>query len=501
MESVLMLAIVTGLWYWFAAGLAGYTLFSTLKSPLFIGFGLGLLWGDVTTGMIVGASIEMVYLGMVAAGGNIPSDKCLAALIAIPVALQTGVNAEVAVSIAVPLGGIGVLVNNLRRTGNAVLVHKADKYAEEGNTKGIWRCATLYSLIFGFVLRFPIVFVCNLFGADLVQSLLDVIPQWLMNGLTVMGGILPALGFATTIFTIGKNKFLPMFIIGFFMVQYFEISITAAATEVNKTRVLTKKDVTKTYLRWWWTAELSNSFERMQALAVCASFTPALEKLYKKKEDLVDALKRHLQFFNTQAIWGGLIHGTVLAMEEEKATEGKIPGEVISGVKNGLMGPLAGIGDTLDFGTFQTIFLALGASFGAEGSVIGAFFPIMFSILLFCEGYYLFHLGYSLGRDSIKKILSGGIVNKIIDGASILGMFMMGALSATTVKLSTPLSFDIGGKAIVVQDTLNMIAPGLLPLGVVFFVYWGMKYKKWTITKLLVILVVAALVGSFIGIF
>ncbi|MCJ0406506.1 PTS system mannose/fructose/sorbose family transporter subunit IID [Clostridioides difficile] len=280
-----------------------------------------------------------------------------------------------------------------------------------------------------------------------------------------------------------------------------EVKNGQGPTEVNKTRVLTKKDVTKTYLRWWWTAELSNSFERMQALAVCASFTPALEKLYKRKEDLVDALKRHLQFFNTQAIWGGLIHGTVLAMEEEKATEGKIPGEVISGVKNGLMGPLAGIGDTLDFGTFQTIFLALGASFGAEGSVIGTFFPIMFSILLFCEGYYLFHLGYSLGRDSIKKILSGGIVNKIIDGASILGMFMMGALSATTVKLSTPLSFDIGGKAIVVQDTLNMIAPGLLPLGVVFFVYWGMKYKKWTITKLLVILVVLALVGSFIGIF
>ena len=102
-----------------------------------------------------------------------------------------------------------------------------------------------------------------------------------------------------------------------------EVKNEQGTTEVNKTRVLTKKDVTKTYLRWWWTAELSNSFERMQALAVCASFTPALEKLYKKKEDLVDALKRHLQFFNTQAIWGGLIHGTVLAMEEEKATEGK----------------------------------------------------------------------------------------------------------------------------------------------------------------------------------
>lgn len=229
MKSILVMAIVTGLWYWFAAGLAGYGLFSTLKSPLFIGFGLGLLWGDVNTGMIVGASIEMVYLGMVAAGGNIPSDKCLAALIAIPVALQTGVSAEVAVSIAVPLGVIGVLVNNLRRTGNAVFAHKADKYAEEADIKSIWKCATTYALIFGFVLRFPIVFICNLYGADLVQSLLSVIPQWLMNGLTVMGGMLPALGFATTIFTIGKSMFLPMFIIGFFMVQYFEISITGAA--------------------------------------------------------------------------------------------------------------------------------------------------------------------------------------------------------------------------------------------------------------------------------
>lgn len=269
----------------------------------------------------------------------------------------------------------------------------------------------------------------------------------------------------------------------------------------KKNKILTKKDVTRTYLRWWWTAELSNSFERMQALAVCASFAPALEKLYKNKEDFKDALKRHLQFFNTQAVWGGLIHGTVLAMEEEKATEGKVPGEVISGIKNGLMGPLAGIGDTLDFGTFQTIFLALGASFAAQGSAIGAFFPIMFTILLFVEGYYLFHLGYSVGRESIKKILSGGIVNKIIDGASILGMFMMGALSSSIVKLSTPLAFNAGGKKIAVQDTINMIAPGLLPLGAVFFIYWGMKYKKWTITKLLIILVIASLVGAFLGIF
>lgn len=229
MHSTLALAIITAIWYWFAASIAGYTLYPTLKSPTFIGFVLGLLWGDMTTGLITGAGIEVIYLGMVAAGGNIPSDKSLAALVAIPIVLQTGVTTEVAVSIAVPVGIIGVFINNIRRTGNAFLVHKADKYADEGNIKGVWRCATSYSLIFGFVLRFPIVFLVNYFGADFVNKLLKIIPAWIMNGLTVMGGVLPALGFATIIFMIGKVKFIPLFIVGFFLVKYLELPIMGAA--------------------------------------------------------------------------------------------------------------------------------------------------------------------------------------------------------------------------------------------------------------------------------
>ena len=158
--------------------------------------------------------------------------------------------------------------------------------------------------------------------------------------------------------------------------------------ENQKTSVLTKKDVTKTYLRWWWTAELSNSFERMQALAVGASFAPVLKKLYPDEEDLKAALKRHLGFFNTQAIWGSLIHGSVLAMEEQKAAGEEVPDEVIVDFKTGLMGPMAGIGDAIDGGTFLALFSALGASFAAEGNVIGAFFIVLWSILNFFEGYF-----------------------------------------------------------------------------------------------------------------
>lgn len=266
-------------------------------------------------------------------------------------------------------------------------------------------------------------------------------------------------------------------------------------------KILNKKDITKAYIRWWWTAEISNSFERMQAVAVCATMGPILQKLYKNKEDLVLALKRHLIFFNSQAIWGGLIHGTAIAMEEERAMGQEIPDEVITGIKTGLMGPLAGIGDTLDWGTMQTLFTAIAISFGATGSIVGPIFPCILGIWLFVEGLYLFRFGYSLGRESIKHILSGGIVKKLIDGASILGLFMMGSLSATVVKLNTTIKFDISGKDFIVQDVLDKIAPGLLPLGAIFLVYWMMKYKKMSITKVLCILVVLSIVGAVVRIF
>lgn len=229
MQSVLLMAIVSGLWYWFSAGLAGYTLFSMLKSPTFIGFSLGLLWGDPVTGIIAGGSIEVVYLGLVAPGGNIPSDKALAALIAVPLVLMSDMSVELAVSVAVPVGAIGVLINNVRRYANAIFVHKADELALEGDVKGIWKNATLWPLALGFVMRFPIVFIANYFGADLINKLLTIIPEWFLHGMTVMGGVLPALGFATTIFMIGKREYMPLFFLGFFIVKYSGLTTVGAA--------------------------------------------------------------------------------------------------------------------------------------------------------------------------------------------------------------------------------------------------------------------------------
>lgn len=265
---------------------------------------------------------------------------------------------------------------------------------------------------------------------------------------------------------------------------------------------LSKKDITRAWWRWYFFAEISNSFERLQSLAFCASMVPILTKLYKTKEDLRAALKRHLVFFNTQGIWGSVIHGITIAMEEQKANGADIPDEAITGIKTGLMGPFAGIGDTIDWATLKPIIISLFLPFAMQGSSLGVFGPlIMFTAVTIAEGYFFWNLGYKVGRDSVLAILEGGWVQQLITGAGVLGMFMMGALSAKFVKLSTPIEFAVGGKTYVLQQILDNLLPGLLPLLVVFAVYLYLVRKGPKYTKIVLTMLAVGIVSAILGIF
>lgn len=164
--------------------------------------------------------------------------------------------------------------------------------------------------------------------------------------------------------------------------------------------------------------------------------------------------------------------------------------------------PFAGIGDTIDWGTLKPIVFALAVSFGMTGSVAGAFVPFIFMVIMVAEGYWLWNLGYSLGRDSVKSILEAGWIQELITGASILGLFMMGALSANFVKLDIPVVLNIGeGSELAIQGILDSIAPGILPLAVVFSVYWYLKNKGQNFGKIVLFILIGSLLGSFIGLF
>ena len=267
-------------------------------------------------------------------------------------------------------------------------------------------------------------------------------------------------------------------------------------------KILTKADITKSMWIYYAGAELSNSYERLQSLVFCASMVPVLKKLYKNKEDLAEALKRHLIFFNTEGTLGSIIQGIAISMEEERAKNGDVPDSAITGVKTGLMGPVAGMGDAIIWAAVMPIILGIFLPFANEGMAIGGIGPlVLYPLITISISYALIHKGYTLGKKSITGILRGGMMKSIIFTANVIGLIMMGALSASYVTLTTPLQFTVSeGTTIVVQDILNQIVPGLLPLCAVFGIYFYLVKKGPRYNVILVAVIVISLICSVFGI-
>ncbi|MFT2796569.1 MULTISPECIES: PTS system mannose/fructose/sorbose family transporter subunit IID [Serratia] len=270
----------------------------------------------------------------------------------------------------------------------------------------------------------------------------------------------------------------------------------------RQTNVLTKRDITKAWFIYWLGAEVSNSYERLQSLIFCASMTPIIKKLYPKKEEQVEALKRHLNFFNSEQTFGAVIQGVAIAMEEQKTRGEPISDSSITGIKTGLMGPLAGIGDSVVWAAIMPLLIAIFIPFAANGSAMGGIMPVvLYTVITMAISYGLAHKGYTLGRESIIGLLQGGKIKELIYGANVLGLIMMGALSASYVKITSPLKISaLEGSEVVVQQILDSIAPGLLPLAAVFSIYFYLVKKGPRYTTILLSVVVLSVVCSLLGI-
>lgn len=264
---------------------------------------------------------------------------------------------------------------------------------------------------------------------------------------------------------------------------------------------ITKKELFQAYNKWYWYCEVSHCYDRLQSLSFCNSISHVLRKLYPEDEDYKEALRRHMQFFNTEGTIGSVIHGITISLEEEKSEMDEISGEMIIALKTGLMGPVAGIGDTLIWGTLKPICLALATTLALSGNLIGAFFVLLFPLAGYFIGYYMCRLGYSLGRNAISKLIQSGLMNRIIDACSILGLMMMGALSASYVSLTTTAGFKLANSdPILLQNILDGIMPGLLPFALISGIYFYMKKKGPKYGGILIGIIVASLVLAFFDI-
>ncbi|WP_227762310.1 PTS mannose/fructose/sorbose/N-acetylgalactosamine transporter subunit IIC [Zhaonella formicivorans] len=200
-----------------------------LQRPLVAGFIAGVILGDPVTGTIIGATMNLIYLGHITAGGTMPGDMALAGYLGTALAITSGLDAQAALALAVPLGLLGTVVWFTRMSISSIFVHWADKYAEEGNIRGVMLMNFVPAQILLFVIKVPTLLIACLYGPDLVKGVLDFLGADILHALMVIGGILPALGIALNLRAILKGSTIPYFFLGFALSVYLKLDIVAVS--------------------------------------------------------------------------------------------------------------------------------------------------------------------------------------------------------------------------------------------------------------------------------
>ena len=266
-------------------------------------------------------------------------------------------------------------------------------------------------------------------------------------------------------------------------------------TEDGRYRV-TKKDLRKTAARYNFMACNIFNYESQMGPAVAWAMAPVLRKIYKKDDEYKEALNNHFNYYNSTTVMSSVILGATLAIEEKDGIAAK---ETVQSLKTSLMGPFAGVGDTLVWVLWPTIMGSISGYMAQQGNPLGAIIWFICNIAFWFVKSKFFEIGYKSGTKMITEL--GQKLSAFTEAASIMGLSVVGALIATSVKVQTALNFKVGEVSLALQnDILDQIMPALLPVLLTALVYKLLGNKKWTPTKLILLIIVISLVCSFFGI-
>lgn len=466
---------------------------------------VGLVLGDLSQGVIIGGTLELATMGMMGIGISIPINITIAGVLGAGFAIAGGLSAEAAVALAIPVGIVFRLLEHLATTGYDLVAAKMLFDHPERNTP---QCVTkAFWLIFGLscLFMFLTVFLSLLVGAETVAAVANAIPENIMNAIGTGTNLLAALGFAMLFNLTRTPKTMAFFFIGFALASYLGMPTMAiailgaaaaaiafffgddraaagaaeddilddfddlddepAALPAAREHLLGKKELSAIFFKSFG-LEGPFIYSRLQAIGWCRSMLPAIEKLYDTDEERCAAVNRHLEFFNSNPEFSTFIMGISASMEEQNAVEQGFDTASINNVKAGLMGPLAGIGDSFWWGIVKTVASGIGCQFAMQGNVLGPIlFLLVFNIPHWAIRYILTFRGYELGHRVLDMMAESDIIEKISLCAGILGMMVIGAMTCDMISVSTPLVFNMAnGVTLEVQAVLDEILPNLLPL-------------------------------------
>jgi len=499
---------------------------ATIDRPLVSGLFVGLILGDPVQGTIIGATINIMYLGVISAGGTLPEDSSMAGIMGTAFALAGGLDTNAALALAVPLGVIGSVVWILTMTAQCFVVQLAEKWVNEGKANRLMIADVWLPQGVKAVIRFALAYVIVYFGSQGVVSAADALNgSVVLQALSAMGGILPAVGIGMMLLTIFKGKARIFLFLGFFAASFLQLNTIAIAaifagvailvvgftaddfaafhkTEKTNTtayKLLKKDDLRRMWLRWEYYCESCYNYENMQGLGFTNAMVPVFNRLYGgDKEEMTAALQRHYMFFNTDHDFGGMIMGVCASMEEQKKLGQEVEDEAFTSLKSGLMGPCAGIGDTLSqvvlIPVLAVIFINLAQNGATWAPIV---YTILFLLFFYGAGYWMMKLGYEQGGEAIIRLMESGLFKKVIEVANILGCAVAGALICHYVTFNWTVSIIQQDVTIFDLQTgvFDAICPNLMALIVTMVIYKAIKDGKKTSWVMLVTMAVGFVLG------
>lgn len=269
----------------------------------------------------------------------------------------------------------------------------------------------------------------------------------------------------------------------------------------NTDQKLTRKDLWKIFRGQMFIRSALN-FERYQNVGFTHAMGPIVEKYYDTPEEKREIMERHMELFLTQPMVSAIPVGVAAAMEERLATEGDVDPSAISAVKTALMGPLAALGDSLINGTARPILAGVACGLALQGSVLGPLlFLIGMAIITLGVRYFGVFKGYEKGVTLVSDLQKSGLINKITELASVAAFVIIGGFTVGNVSLATSLAYTSGDTVISVQQALDGLLPSILPIGLTLLMFYLVSKKKVSPIVLMLVLMVAGVAGTYLGIF